>query len=160
MPLGTAEPATGAEERALKLFVVLSRARAAIHGQVMEGVRAQGLTEGEFAVLEALLHKGPLLLGDLQRKVLVSSGGVTYLVDRLEQRGLVVRIACPTDRRARYAGLTEAGHRLIAEMFPGHRREILGAMAALAPAEQEAAIELLRRLGLGAAASKGQEDSA
>ncbi len=60
-------------------------------------------------MLEALHHKGPLRLGELQEKILVSSGGVTYLVDQLENKGLVRRDFAPGDRRVRVAVLTERG---------------------------------------------------
>ena len=52
-------------------FVVLNRALAAVHAHTRVDIEAHGLTVGEFAILEALYHKGPLLLGDLQRRILV-----------------------------------------------------------------------------------------
>ena len=55
----------------------------------------------------------------------MSSGGITYLVDRLEQKGLVERQDCPGDRRARYAALTPEGERVIGRIFPGHARQIV-----------------------------------
>jgi MarR family 2-MHQ and catechol resistance regulon transcriptional repressor len=140
------------EDRALKLFVVLSRAQAAVARHADADVARHGLTIAEFAILEALYHVGPLLLGELQRKILVSSGGVTYLVDRLADKGLVERRECPEDRRARYAALTPAGEALIRRIFPEHARALARALAGLAPDEQEAATALLRRLGTAAAA--------
>jgi MarR family transcriptional regulator, 2-MHQ and catechol-resistance regulon repressor len=76
---------------------------------------------------------------------------VTYLVDRLEQRGLVARTACPADRRARYAALTAAGRRLLGRIFPEHERAITRALNGLSRAEQVAATTLLRTLGTAAA---------
>jgi MarR family 2-MHQ and catechol resistance regulon transcriptional repressor len=109
------------------------------------------LSVGAFGVLEALFHKGPLLLGEVQRKILVSSGGVTYLVDRLEKQGLVERRECPEDRRARYAALTPAGRSLMERIFPEHAAAIEAAAAGLTETEQRVAIGLLRRLGIHAA---------
>jgi len=139
-------------ERALKLWVVLSRAQAAVEEHARADIEARGLTPGEFAVLEALYHKGPLLMGEIQRKVLVSSGGITYLVDRLVERGLVRREECPEDRRASYAVLTEEGRERIGTIFPGHAHSIGRAVSKLDAREQEEAIRLLRKLGRGAAA--------
>jgi MarR family 2-MHQ and catechol resistance regulon transcriptional repressor len=138
-------------ERSLKLWVVLSRAYGAIQRRLVESLVTSGLTEGEFGVLEALLHKGPLLLGELQRKILVSSGGVTYLVDRLARRGLVRREPCPTDRRAMYAVLTPEGEALIEDIFAIHAAAIEQAEAGLTQEEKAEAIELLRKLGHAAA---------
>lgn len=97
------------QDTALKLWVVLARAHRAIEEHARIQVARHDLTLPEFGVLEALLHKGPLLLGELQRKILVSSGGITYVVDRLEGKGLVERQPCPDDRRARYVALTASG---------------------------------------------------
>jgi MarR family 2-MHQ and catechol resistance regulon transcriptional repressor len=134
-------------ELALKLYVVLSRARLAVARRAEADIARHGLSAGEFAILEALYHKGPLLLGELQRKILVSSGGVTYLVDRLEEAGLVERRACPHDRRARYGALTVQGEALMAEIFPAHAAAIEAAMSGLSTEEKLVAIELLKRLG-------------
>lgn len=136
---------------ALKLFVVLARAKRAIDERVEASLATHGLTHTEFAIIEALYHKGPLLLGEVQRKILVSSGGITFLVDKLADRGLVERRLCATDRRARYAALTRKGEVLMGEIFPAHAEMIREAMAGLSRAEQKQAAALLKQLGLAAA---------
>jgi MarR family 2-MHQ and catechol resistance regulon transcriptional repressor len=138
-------------ERALKLWVVLSRAHAAVAAHSQADIARHGLTPAEFGVLEALHHKGPLLLGEVQKKILVTSGGVTYLVDRLAARGLVERRRCDHDRRAYYAALTPAGDALIGEIFPAHAQAVRNALAGLDEQEKDAAIRLLRTLGRHAA---------
>lgn len=143
----------------LKLWVVLSRAQAAVARHAEADVARHGLTIAEFGILEALYHRGPLLLGELQRKILVSSGGVTYLVDRLEKRGLVERQACPSDRRARYAALTADGQALVSRIFPEHERAVARAMGGLTTAEQERATALLKHLGTVAAGLPISDDS-
>lgn len=143
---------TPAVSTALKLYVVLSRAQLAVSRHAAADVARHGLTGTEFGILEALYHRGPLLLGELQRKILVSSGGITYLVDRLEERGLVERQDCPGDRRARYAALTRAGEELIARIFPDHAQVLTRAVSGLSRTEQAQAIELLRKLGTAAEA--------
>lgn len=132
---------------ALKAFVVLSRAASAVQAHSLADIERHGLTGAEFGVLEALYHRGPLLLGDVQRRTLVSSGGTTFLVDRLEKRGLVERRMCESDRRARYAALTAAGHELMGEIFPSHAEAIRRAMSGLGQADQRQLTELLHVLG-------------
>ncbi|MDQ2666305.1 MAG: MarR family transcriptional regulator [Gemmatimonadota bacterium] len=139
---------------ALKLWIVLTRAFMTVSAKVDAQVAEQGLTTTEFAILEVLLHKGPLLLGDIQRKILVTSGGITYLVDRLVEKGLVKREECPSDRRARYAVLTPAGDALIRGIFPEHATMIARAVSGLDRKEQAHATALLRKLGLSAATIK------
>ena len=139
------------QARALKLLVVLSRASAAVQNHLHASVADFDLTLMEFGILEALYHRGPMLLGEVQRRILVSSGGVTYLVDRLERRGLMERQDHPGDRRARIAVLTPEGEALIARIFPEHARCIERVLSGLTPAEQDEAIGLLRTLGRAAA---------
>ena len=153
-------PTTATDRRtasALKLWVVLSRAHQSVVARLTPSLAQMGLTEAEFGALEALYHKGPLLLGELQRSILVSSGGITYVVDRLERQGLVHRRPCDTDRRARYAALTPKGERLIAEIFPAHAEAIRQALGGLNEDEKQQATGLLRRLGTYAAEDSARE---
>ncbi len=146
-------PLDAAASAALRLWVIVSRAHAAIASHAAEDVARHGLTLAEFGILEALYHRGQMLLGEVQRRILVSSGGITFLVDRLTAKGLVERRSCPSDRRARYAALTPAGEALVAEIFPEHADALTRAMAGLTMAQQEAAAEFIRTLGLHAAAT-------
>jgi MarR family 2-MHQ and catechol resistance regulon transcriptional repressor len=135
---------------ALKAWVVLARAYLAISQHVADDVARHELTASEFGILEALYHKGPLLLGDLQKKILVTSGGVTYLVDRLVAKGLVTRESFPGDKRSRFAVLTPEGSALIKQIFPGHAKRLAKVMGALSAKEQKRLTGLLRTLGKGA----------
>jgi MarR family transcriptional regulator, 2-MHQ and catechol-resistance regulon repressor len=147
----TATRRTTSQERALKLFVVLQRCASAVMGNFQEHADLYDLTLTEFEILEALYHKGPLLLGDVQRKILLSSGGVTYAIDRLADKGLVERRECATDRRARYAALTPKGEGVVSRIFPAIASHIEATMSVLNGRQQDEAIDLLRKLGLGAA---------
>ncbi len=136
---------------ALRLWVILSRAHSAIAAHATADVARHGLTLAEFAILEALYHRGPMLLGEVQRRILVSSGGITFLVDRLTAKGLVERRTCEADRRARYAALTDRGESLVAEIFPEHAAAVTRAMSALPSDEQHGIADALRVLGHEAA---------
>lgn len=138
-------------ETALKLYVVLSRAAAAVQGGTHADIASHGLSDTAFASLEALYHKGPLLVGELQRKILISSGGITYVIDQLVEKGLVTRRPCPSDRRAIFAELTSEGRALMDRIFPLHAARIAQLVSALSEEEQEQATALLRKLGLAAA---------
>jgi MarR family 2-MHQ and catechol resistance regulon transcriptional repressor len=144
-------------DAALKLWVVLARSFNAVSARLAEDIARHELTQTEFAILEVLYHKGPLLLGEVQRKILVTSGGITYLVDRLVEKGLVKREECAEDRRARYAVLTPAGTALIRKIFPQHTVAVERALSGLTLAEQREATQLLRKLGLAAAAGEADE---
>lgn len=138
------------EEKALKLLVVLSRAYKSVLSQVEKDVKGYGLTVMEFSVLELLFHKGSVPLQKIGEKVLMTSGNITYTVDKLEGKGLVRRINCHKDRRVTYAELTPEGNALLTRIFPRHGEAVESIMAGLTPAEQEQAIQLLKKLGKGA----------
>ncbi len=133
---------------ALRLWVIMSRAHAAIAAHATADVARHGLTLAEFGILEALYHRGSMLLGEVQRRILVSSGGITFLVDRLAAKGLVERRTCPEDRRARYAALTPQGTELVARIFPEHAAVLTKVMEGLSLDDQTVAADLLRALGL------------
>lgn len=155
--LGLTEGRDGSEAseedlaRALKLWVVLARAHDSVQKLVEADISRHGLTTGEFGALEALYHKGPLLLSQLQQKILLSSGGITYVVDRLQKKGLVTRRPCPRDRRATYAEITDEGRARMDRIFPLHARAVSRALGGLEPGEQEKVVRLLRDLGHHAA---------
>ena len=134
----------------LKLFIVLSRAYKAINEHVNKVIQASGLNPTEFAVLELLYHKGDQPMQQIGGKILLASGSITYVVDKLEQKGMLRRIACPKDRRVTYAQITEEGKKFIQDIFPEHAEQIDKLMSALTETEKLEAIDLLKKLGLPA----------
>ena len=74
-------------KQSLKLFIVLSRAHKAINEATNQFIQKNGLNPTEFAVLELLYHKGRQPLQQIGNKILLASGSITYVVDKLEKRG-------------------------------------------------------------------------
>jgi MarR family transcriptional regulator, 2-MHQ and catechol-resistance regulon repressor len=135
-------------ERALKLFIVLSRASKVVLEEANKLIETYKLNPTEFAVLELLYHKGRQPIQKIGQKILLSSGSMTYVVDKLEKKGLIERVFCKEDKRVTYMSITDAGNALIEEIFPSHEKKINGLMSVLSEAEQDTAIDLLRKLGL------------
>ncbi len=135
-------------EQSLKLYIVLSRAHKAINEVTNQFFQEQGLNPTEFAVLELLYHKGRQPLQQIGNKILLASGSITYVIDKLEKRGYLERLACPSDRRVTYAEISEKGKAFMAEIFPVHEKKLHELMDALDPTEKETAIQLLKKLGL------------
>lgn len=136
----------------LLLWVAMNRASARIADHLRKQVEEHGLSFTEFAVLEALLHKGALALGEIGNVVLRTSGSMTYVIDKLEKRGLIERRRCETDRRILYADLTKSGRDKIEEVFPGHAILIGRLMSDLRKDEQQLAARMMVRLERSAAA--------
>ncbi len=136
--------------KSLKLYIVLSRAYKAINEHVNKVIQANGLNPTEFAVLELLYHKGDQPLQQIGAKILLASGSITYVVDKLEQKELLKRVACPKDRRVIFAQISDKGRQLIQDIFPEHARLIDQLMSSLTDAEKTEAIQLLKKLGIPA----------
>ncbi|WP_313801374.1 MarR family transcriptional regulator [Cytobacillus sp.] len=134
--------------QSLKLFIVLSRAYRAVNENVNKLIQTYGLNPTEFAVMELLYHKGDQPLQQIGGKILLASGSITYVVDKLEQKGLLKRVACPKDRRVTYAQITEKGKSFIEDVFPDHAKQIDTLMSKLSEDEKESAITILKKLGL------------
>lgn len=118
-----------AQRRALATFVALSRAVNELTRRVTPTLEAEGLTLSRFAVLEALLHLGPLGQHALGERILRSESNMTTVIGNLERDGLVERRPHPEDGRVRVVHLTRSGRSLIQRVFPIHAAELAGEMA-------------------------------
>ena len=137
------------EERALRLWISLERCYSTFAKAIAVKVQEYDLTTPQFGVLEALFHLGPLSLGELADKLFVTGGNVTYVMDRLEEQGLVFRERSPKDRRVIHAKLTATGRAKIVEVFPGHVEYVATVAGHLGKEEQEQLRVLLKTLGVG-----------
>jgi MarR family 2-MHQ and catechol resistance regulon transcriptional repressor len=136
----------------IRLWLILWKAYDSVREHAERHIRSLGIGFSEFAILEALLHKGPLPVNTIGSLVRLTSGSITSAVDRLEHKGLVERCKHETDRRARVVHLTGPGRDLIARAFHDHEAAMEHATSGLTPAEKAQAIELLKKLGLNAQA--------
>ena len=140
-----------AKPNAAQLWIVLARCHRAVSALVERSVVDLGLCLSDFMVLEALLHKGPLTISDIQAKVLLASGSMTAAVDRLEKRELVIRKTTAADRRARVLELTTEGRQLIDRAFKEHSADLERVMSVLDTAEKDELYAGLKKLGQFAA---------
>jgi len=141
------------ELRAPKLWIVLARCHRALALSVERSIADLGLCLSDFMVLEALLHKGPLTISEIQAKVLLASGSMTAAVDRVESMGLVVRKPTAKDRRARLLELTSKGRQLIERAFAEHAQHLEKAMSVLDDLEKRGLYAAVKKLGLSVAAT-------
>lgn len=139
-------------ERALSAYINLIRASDSIAAKASAQIESSGITLGQFAVLEALHHLGPMCQHTLAKKLLRSGGNITLVVDNLEKRGWVRRERQKDDRRMVQIHLTPKGARLIAKVFPEHAAAITKIMNELTEQEQEELRRIAGKLGHGAEA--------
>ena len=141
------------ELKAPKIWIVLARCQRALAIEVERGIADLGLCLSDFMVLEALLHKGPLTISEIQAKVLLASGSMTAAVDRVESMGLVIRKTTAQDRRARLLELTPKGRRMIERAYQEHAQHLEKTMSVLNAHERRSLYAGLRKLGLSVAAT-------
>ena len=140
------------------LFLVLWKAARAVETYAQNSVSQLQMCGSDFAVLEALLHKGPLPVNEIGKKVLLTSGSITVAVDRLEEKGLVERRAHPTDRRTKVVHLTSDGKKLITRVYTDHAADMERlAAASLTRTERATLIKLLKQFGYEAAGAAPQK---
>lgn len=142
---------TASRITAPRLWWVMTRSHHALRLLAEKSIANAGLCLTDFAALEALLHKGPLTISEIQEKVMLASGSMTAAIDRLEKRGLVVRKSTSSDRRARIVQLTQEGKRIAAACFEKHARDLEDLMSVLSGKEKQQVYASLKKLGLLAA---------
>jgi MarR family 2-MHQ and catechol resistance regulon transcriptional repressor len=141
------------------VFLVLWKAARAVQAYAENSISELEMCGSDFAVLEALLHKGALPINEIGKKVLLTSGSITVAVDRLEKKGLVERRAHGTDRRARIVHLTREGRKVITRAYADHAADMERlASASLTRAERKTLISLLKKIGYKAAGASEPSD--
>ena len=148
--------ADGDRAATLQLIIALARALQAIEHGVRPHLVQCGLSMTEFAVLEVLYHKGALPLGQIRDRILVTGASTTYVVKKLEERGLMRRRACAEDQRIVFGELTAKGRALIDEVFPEHVERLRHVMAGLSVSQKRDASRLLRALSVHARRTTGE----
>jgi MarR family transcriptional regulator, 2-MHQ and catechol-resistance regulon repressor len=142
-----------------RLWLVIAKSYRALSLLAERSIANTGLCLTDFAALEALLHKGPLTISEIQDKVRLASGSMTAAVDRLEKLLLVVRKSSPRDRRARVVELTAQGKRLAASSFERHANDLEALMSGLSAREMERLYGSLKKLGLIAAEKLEEQET-
>ena len=145
----------------LRVWLRLLTCSTLIEQGVRHGLhRSFETTLPRFDVLAQLQRAGkPLSMGDLSRRLMVTNGNITGLVDRLAREGLVERRRADGDRRVQMVSLTDAGAASFARMAADNRRWVTGMMAGLAREEKEALFALLGRLKSAVLAGQTMEDA-
>lgn len=119
----------------VKTFVKFMRGADSLSARVHAHLAEYNLTVSQFGVLEALYHLGNMCQRDIGKKILKSGGNITTVIDNLEKRKLVKRTRKLSDRRYFEVDLTDAGRKLIKEIFPVHVKKIVKEFEVLSNAE-------------------------
>jgi MarR family transcriptional regulator, 2-MHQ and catechol-resistance regulon repressor len=133
------------------VWLVMMKAMRALTRYAAAGIEETGLGLSDFAVLEVLLHKGPLPVNTIGPFVHLTPGSISTAVDRLFAKGLVSRIESAEDRRVRIVALSPRGKDLIVSAFRKHSGQMKKVFSELSPEELCSLEVALKKVGKRAA---------
>ncbi|AXI07834.1 MarR family transcriptional regulator [Oceanobacillus zhaokaii] len=131
----------------LKTFVVLMKAAKSIEELIKKDISSHGMKSSDFAVIEAVYSKGRQTIRQISEAVLINTGSITYVIDKLENNGLVERVDCKEDRRVVYIQITDKGKKLMDEIFPKHQQVIEALFEGVTSEEKEIVLDVLKKVG-------------
>ena len=125
------------------LWIRIAHIRRKYERAAMEELRCWNLSLAQFDVLMTLSVSEGMTQFDLAKRLLVTQGNITQLLDKLEQRGLLTR---HQEGRTKCLLLTDQGRDLLATVLPTHMLWNAEQFAGLSPVEQQQLLSLLRKL--------------
>jgi MarR family 2-MHQ and catechol resistance regulon transcriptional repressor len=141
--------ATDADDALITTFGRLVEAYTALNHQLGRSLEEQaGIPHTWFEVLLRVSRadRGQISMGTLAQQVALTTGGITRLLDRMIEAGLVERVPCPTDRRVYFAALTEQGRAKLGLAAKGHAANLQQAFASFTADDLRTFDDLLDRL--------------
>jgi MarR family 2-MHQ and catechol resistance regulon transcriptional repressor len=140
---------TAADQALVTTFGRLLEAQAHLAGHLGRALEQDAdLPHTWFEVLLRIKRAddGRITMTALAQQVALTAGGITKMIDRMMQAGLVERVPCPTDRRVAYAALTRQGTDKLDQALPGHAKQLRQAFAQFTEQELHTFDQLLDRL--------------
>jgi MarR family 2-MHQ and catechol resistance regulon transcriptional repressor len=134
-------------ELTIKAYIVFMKAAKSVQERIKHDIANYDLSPTEFAVLEVLYHKGKQTVQQISSRILLASGSMTYVIDKLERKGLLKRNFCKEDRRVIHLTITKDGRKLMEEIFPQHELIIHELFGDLTNEEKELIINILKKVG-------------
>lgn len=128
----------------LKLVIAVARTYNKMFSQIEGNLKSLGLNPSEFGVLEFLFHKGEQPVQKIADKILVTSGTITYNLNKLEKRGFIEKKKYCSDGRVYYVHLTPLGKAYIQDIFPKHESFLKKLFKDVPTSHQKLLLEELR----------------
>ena len=102
----------------LNTVITLTQVNSYFAKVLNENISKFGLNLTDFSVLDLLFQKGEQTTQKIGEKMLITSGSITYIVNKLEKMELICRNKSKTDKRITYIKLTKKGRETIFELLP------------------------------------------
>lgn len=150
-----AERDSSGKELDLQLVRVLKNMVKELYDSLESDIDNYGLSRETFQILELLYNKGPQPIQKISDTFSIPSGSITYVVDKLEKKGLVERVPIPGDRRKTNVTLTDEGRSQFDLIFPKHAELISDNLSFATDEEKLELIRVMKKIGYGIKNRKG-----
>lgn len=100
------------------IYRTLNQTVDVMQGRIKKEITPFGLNYNEYEILKYIYHNGDQPIQKIGEEIRVTSGSMTYLIDKLEKNSHIVRIPCTSDGRVMYASLTKEGKELMDQVMP------------------------------------------
>lgn len=131
----------------LKLIVALHRCIDKIDKKTMKLAQEEGLTFGQFEVLEVLYSKGDMSIGNVMRKILSSVGTISVIVNNLVKLDYIEKIPCKSDKRVCILHLKDKGRDVIERVVVRNTEMLEESFSMLTEEEKENLLIILKKIG-------------
>ena len=131
----------------LKLTTVLFRTMQNVENVIKKDIQSYDLNSSEFGTLEHLYHKGKQPIQHVCNRMLMANSSMTYVIDKLENKGYVSRTQDTADKRNTMLELTESGKIFFEKIFPSHVQTLNKIYQSLEPEEVGILIGYLKKIG-------------
>jgi MarR family transcriptional regulator, 2-MHQ and catechol-resistance regulon repressor len=127
-------------------FLQLMQTSKAIQDRIRDEMSKNKLSITEFSVLEVLYYQGKQTIQQIGNRILISSGSMTYVIDKLEQKGILKRNDCREDRRVIHITLTAEGMEIMENIMPKYQDMIDSLFVDLTDDESQLLFNTLKKV--------------
>jgi MarR family transcriptional regulator, 2-MHQ and catechol-resistance regulon repressor len=127
-------------------FLLLMQTSKAIQERIRDEMSKNNLSITEFSVLEVLFYQGKQTIQQIGNRILISSGSMTYVIDKLEQKGIIKRNDCREDRRVIHITLTAEGMDMMENIMPKYQDMVASFFGDLNGDESELMVIFLQKV--------------
>ncbi|MEY2194714.1 MarR family winged helix-turn-helix transcriptional regulator [Neobacillus sp. BF23-41] len=127
-------------------FLLLMQTSKGIQERIRDEMSKYNLSITEFSVLEVLFYKGKQTIQQIGNRILTSSGSMTYVIDKLEQKGIIKRNDCREDRRVIHVTLTAEGLEMMKNIMPKYQDMVNSIFEDLTEDESELMVHCLKKV--------------
>lgn len=135
------------ENTHIKFMIVMNKMMSNIHNQLAHQWKDFEINETEFLVLFALDANGPLTIQDIGQKINMTSGTMTYVIDKLEKKTYIKRVRCSEDRRRIFIELTDQGKSFWDETIVVHAEHLKDFFSHVTDDEMHQVTDLMKKVG-------------